>query len=412
MGSKMVNCRAKSSFLLFILLVFSGCSSVLPTKEPVTLSFMHPRDEAGRYEMWAQEFQEMYPYISVELKSAENNTLDMRVREDVFIASQFELPQLVEQQAMLNLSAYYDQDEDLLVDDFYPESVSIFTSQGKRWAVPFGIDLLMMFYNKDLFDGSGVGYPQIGWTWGDFLDKALQVNDPDENIFAYALHYENEMSIYEPLLFIYQHGGQIFDNFQSPTEFTLDEPLNVEAMEFYASLIHTHNVAPTQEQSTRMGRPYPWRPIYEQHIAMWEMMLSNRGGFSAQRQLDINWGVVPLPRDAQMVTMASANGLFISSTTDYPDDCWLWVSFLSRKMAPNQMPARRSLAESAAWEQAVGYDVAVASRDSLDGAMLVNPDLTGFETALAAMMNAFSRIRNGEATPETALNEAQISSGF
>jgi ABC-type glycerol-3-phosphate transport system substrate-binding protein len=408
----MVNRKSIRFIPIFIFLVCSGCSSVLPTKQPVTLSFMHPRDEAGRYEMWAQEFQEIYPYITVELKSAENNTLDMRVREDAFMATQFELPQLVEQQAMLNLSAYYDQDEDLHVEDFYPESVSIFTSQGKRWAVPFGVDLLMMYYNKDLFDRYGVGYPQVGWTWGDFLDTALQVNDPDENIFAYALHYENEMSIYEPVLFIYQHGGQIFDNFNSPTEFTLDQPLNVEAMEFYASLIHTHNVAPTQEQSTRIGRPYPWRPIFEQHIAMWEMMLSDRGGFSSQRQWDMNWGLISLPQDAQMATMASAEGLFISSTTDNPDDCWLWVSFLSHKMAPNQMPARRSLAESAAWEQAVGYDVAVAARTSLDGSMLVNPDLTGFETALTAMMNAFNRIRSGEATPETALYEAQISSGF
>ena len=52
------------------------------------------------------------------------------MKEDVFMASQFELPQLLQQQAVLNLSAYYDQDEELVAEDFYPEAVDIFTGQG------------------------------------------------------------------------------------------------------------------------------------------------------------------------------------------------------------------------------------------------------------------------------------------
>ncbi len=394
------------------LLVSTACSQVLPTQEPVTISFVHPPDESGRYEMWAQEFMEQYPYITLDLKDTEQVSYELRVQEDVFMASQFELPQLQQQQVILNLSAYYDQDEEIQEEDFYPEAVNIFASQGKRWAVPFSINLLMMYYNKDLLDRFGVEYPRSDWTWADFLDIALRANDPNENIFAYALHYENELAVYEPVLFIYQHGGQLFDNFQNPTDFTLDDPLNVEAMEFYAGLIHTHNVAPTQEQSRRMGRPYPWRPILQQNIALWTLMLSDRGGITWPMDWEMDWGVVPLPRDAFSATMATAEGLFISSKTEQPDECWLWVSFLSQQMSPNQMPARRSLAESNAWEQAVGYDVAVAARTSLEGVMLVNPELMGFETALNAMVEAFAAVRLGDINPETALMNAQEKSGF
>ncbi|MDF1515969.1 MAG: extracellular solute-binding protein, partial [Anaerolineae bacterium] len=269
--------------ILGFLLVTAACSPALPTQEPVTISFVHPEDPSGRYEMWVQQFQEMYPYITLDLKDTSQISYDMRIKEDVFMASQFEMPQLLQQNAALTLSAYFDQDEDLQAEDFYPEAASIFTSQGKRWAVPFGINMLMLYYNKDLLDRYGAVYPDLGWTWGDFLDIALQVNDPFENIFAYAVHYENELSVYEPVLFIYQHGGRLFDNIQSPTDFTLDEPLNVEAMEFYASLIHTHNVAPTQQQVALMGRPYPWRSVLEQRVAMWALMLSDRGGVSWPR---------------------------------------------------------------------------------------------------------------------------------
>ncbi len=110
--------------------------------------------------------------------------------------------------------------------------------------------------------------------------------------------------------------------------------------------------------------------------------------------------------------MASADGLFISSKTEHPDECWLWLNYLSQQMPPNQMPARRSLMESNAWEQQVGYDVAVAARTALDGAILVNPDLLGFETALNAMMEAFAAIRSGETDADTALHDAQQKSGF
>ncbi|MDF1516086.1 MAG: hypothetical protein P1S60_19920, partial [Anaerolineae bacterium] len=130
------------------------------------------------------------------------------------------------------------------------------------------------------------------------------------------------------------------------------------------------------------------------------------------RTWEMNWGIVPLPQDAAPATMAAADGLFISSATAHPDACWLWVSYLSQQMHPNLMPARRSLAESNAWEQAVGYDVAVAARAALEGAILVNPDIMGFESALNAMMQAFSEIRTGSVEPETALMNAQEASGF
>lgn len=162
----------------------------------------------------------------------------------------------------------------------------------------------------------------------------------------------------------------------------------------------------------QVGRPYPWRPILEQRFAMWTLMLSDRGGITWPMEWEMNWGLVPLPQDAAPATMASAEGLFISSKTEHPDACWLWVTFLSQQMSPNQMPARRSLAESSTWEQAVGYDVAVAARSALDGAILVNPDIMGFESALNAMMQAFTAIRGGDVEPETALVDAQEASGF
>ena len=78
---------------------------------------------------------------------------------------------------------------------------------------------------RDLFDRYGVAYPEIGWTWDDFLDTALALRNPDEDVFGYVAT-EPEQAAH----FIYQHGGQLYDDLRAPTYPTFDDPLTVEAM--------------------------------------------------------------------------------------------------------------------------------------------------------------------------------------
>ncbi len=67
-----------SCIVVSVILMTSACSAPLPTQEPVTISFVYPEDPSGRYEMWAQQFQEAYPYITLELKDTTQISYDMR----------------------------------------------------------------------------------------------------------------------------------------------------------------------------------------------------------------------------------------------------------------------------------------------------------------------------------------------
>lgn len=398
--------------LIVLAVLVSGCSMFVPTPEPVTISFVHPEDPTGAYERRAQEFQDAYPHVTVELVSRDGVRGSDLPDHDAFVVSQFEVSQYVAQNAVLDLTSFIEQDEELNAGDFYPAALSVFNAQGRQWALPFGIDMLMLYYNRDIFDRYSATYPQVGWDWGDFLDAALAVTDPGADLFGYALHHDTDFAIYEPVVLIYQHGGQIFDNLQAPTMATLDDPYNIEAMEFYASLIYNHGVSPTPQEAQQLGRPYPWRSVMEQQVAMWATMLSEQGGLRWPMEWNFNWGVVPMPRDAMAGTLALAEGLFISSESEHPDVAWDWISFVSRQVPSFQMPARQSLAQSATYEQAVGSDVAAASRAAIGEAILVNPTILGFETTLNAMAEAFAQIRSGEVTPEIALTTAQEKSGF
>lgn len=389
-----------------------GCSRMVPTPEPVTISFVHREDVTGEYAQWAAAFHELYPHITVELMSAASVGYDQMPTKDGFIATQFELNTYLQQAAILNLSPFIEQDEDLDLASFYSSALDVFSSQGRQWALPFGIDTVMVYYNREIFERYGVDYPQVGWTWVDFLDRALDVTDPGADIYGYPIHYQGEFAIFEPVMMMYQNGGRIFDSLQAPTRATLDDPRNIEAMEFYASLIHDYDVSPTQEEVQRMGRGYPFRGIIEERYAMWATMYSARGGEQWPVEWDMSWGMVPMPQDESAASLATVDGLYISAATEHPDAVWTWINFLSQQTHPFLIPARRSLAESAEYKRDVGEEVALAGEAALEDAILVNPDLLGFEDALEALGLALVQIRSGEMTPEAALVAAQERAEF
>jgi ABC-type glycerol-3-phosphate transport system substrate-binding protein len=146
--------------ICLLVVPFSGCrGGVIPTPEPVTIVFAHSGFDAEYYEALIQEFSENYPYITVELVSSDTGDAD------VFVDSQFALSELREQGNVLSLDPFIEQDASFDLFDFYPGTVELFTSQEEVWAIPAGVDVMVMFYNQDLFDQYGVPYPEVGWTW-------------------------------------------------------------------------------------------------------------------------------------------------------------------------------------------------------------------------------------------------------
>lgn len=85
-----------------------------------------------------------------------------------------------------DLGPFIEQDPSFDLADFYPAMLDFYTDEGSVWAIPSGVDLVAMFYNKDLFDQYDVPYPEVGWTWDDFLSKAQALRDPDAGVYAYT----------------------------------------------------------------------------------------------------------------------------------------------------------------------------------------------------------------------------------
>ena len=77
-----------------------------------------------------------------------------------------------------------------------------------------------------------------------------------------------------------------------------------------------------------------------------------------------------------------------------------------------QSPVRRSLAESPDYAQQVGPEVAQVVRSSMEGALLLSPDLAEFEQALGVFGQALESIVTQRSTPDEAMTWAQHQSRF
>ena len=122
----------------------------------------------------------------------------------------------------------------------------------------------------------------------------------------------------------------------------------------------------------------------------------------------MRWGMAPLPRDAQSATLMSVEGYFVSSQAQHPDACWQWISFLSEQTSHLLAPARKSLVESAAYEQQVGSGVAAVAQASMESAMLPSsPRLVEFGGVWEIFWRALDEIISGSSTPEEAMARAQ-----
>lgn len=396
----------------------AGCTEVTPVPEPstasadgsVTVRYAGYYMDEEYYRGLIQAFNKQYPSIAVEfLPRTEDQLAALGAgAADVRPVWPAMFGPVQERGDLLALDSVIHEGDSLLeLSDLYPGVLETFATDGQVWAIPVGTNLRMMYYNLDLFDRYGVPYPEIDWTWDDFLDAAQAIRDPDAAVYGYGC----SEYFYESTQWVFSHGGRLFDDMQDPTRTTFDDPLTVEALEWWADLAHEYDVCIASVEVG--GHDDLFRIIREGRVGIWSVSYSVRGGRAwpdgSNAPLRFAWGIVPLPRDSQFASGAFVLGVAISSQAEHPEAACKWVTFLSRQAREYAAPVRRSIAESAEFEELVGADVAAAARATLeDGLVLWSPSAyTRFGDELDTLRMAIRDVLAGRRTVQEAMDRAQ-----
>jgi multiple sugar transport system substrate-binding protein len=392
--------------ICLILVLLAGCARPTPPPEPVTISFAYPAWYEGYFEALVDEFHESHPHITVELRPIPRSVFGQSFwagDADAFVSGTWHrnLLMMLEQDLIMDLRPFIKADLDFDREDFYTGEAGFLGRDQSIWGVPIGAHLIVMYYNQDLFDQYGAVYPEPGWTWSDFLDAALALRDPDEDVFGFV-----PTNSIGAASFVYQHGGQLYDDLQTPTYAMFDAPLTVEALEWYTALFLDHNIAPTPDQGRQaFGSDDVGQAIRRGQVGMWTGGVGWQGGWEEDGVQIFRWGMAPLPHDTQAATLAPSENLFIFKQAQHPEACWQWISFVSGQMAPEWVvPVRTSQIESESYEQLVGDEVASVVRAAAADILIVSPRIYG---ELALFDQAAERVITDGDTSNQALEWAQ-----
>ncbi|RKP53239.1 sugar ABC transporter substrate-binding protein [Cohnella endophytica] len=225
--------------------------------------------------------------------------------------------------------------------DSKPLDSLAYTYQGKPVAYAAANEILLMYYNKDMFDKANVPYPPSvldkAWTWDEFVATAKKLTidkkgkHPDEagfnpqSIVQYGASVENFTWQLEP--WTLSNGGGFYNT--DGTEVRIGEDASVEAIQKVADLYLKDHVAPLSVGQTDDGIQ---RTIISGTVAMATNGAWNVGtSLNAWKDAGNHYGVAVLPYMKEKVTVNTGGANVVFSQTKHPNEAMEWLKWYGQE---------------------------------------------------------------------------------
>ncbi len=331
------------------------------------------------------------------------------------------VPQLAEIGALVDLkgpeiAAMTDPDYDW--DDFNATPLAAGEWQGKQYAVPVRSNMLMMFYNRALYEKAGLPEPTPDLTWDEFFEQApklVQDTDGDGQVDAWAVDTLFNRDGLTPTVWqtiMNSYGVNLLDDEGKPA---FNNETGVKALEMHKRLLDyappgalAHGFTESL-QAFRQGQVavmFTWGSVYRATVTDANVSKLTNGEV----------GMQTLPVGS--VSGGAHRGIWsagIASKSPNKEAAWTFLQWLTSKEGERtnsqlvgSFPARNStLAEGARdkWQEAVfpalrhAYDTAAAGK-------MWRIRSPKSDATQAIQADEVSRFLSGSATAQEALSAA------
>ncbi|WP_052659394.1 ABC transporter substrate-binding protein [Bacillus alveayuensis] len=171
---------------------------------------------------------------------------------DLFWLSQEYIPMYAELGVIAPLDDYVKENSKVNLDDYFEGPLEVGKVNGKLYGLPWINQPVMLYYNKTLFEKSGVELPSPDWTWEDF-EKAAQALTKDTNNDGKIDQFGTVIDGWPPIAtWVWTYGGEIIDK---DGKVRLDEPEAIEGIKMFDKLINKDKVTPNKTQAQNTGGP-------------------------------------------------------------------------------------------------------------------------------------------------------------
>jgi multiple sugar transport system substrate-binding protein len=282
----MKGARILAAVLILAAFAATMVSAADQKKEIVFWSF-HSRDEGKFMGSLVDKYKAVNPDVTIKFELVpQTDYMGAKLTTafaagsgpDVFLISPGDFLKYVNSGIAADLSGYYTKS---IRDDFLPSSLEAVTVNDKLYAVPFEIELLALYYDKDVLKAAGVQPPR---TWTELLSATKKLSSstqPGLVIPTDSGYYQN--FVWYP--FLWQTGANVIDVKQKKGVF--EGPGVEQALKLWADLIKAG-------AATKLAQG-PWDPLVASGVAPMQVVGTWIIGQLERNYPTKNIGVVPLP---------------------------------------------------------------------------------------------------------------------
>ena len=320
----------------------------------ITFQLTGDPEEVVVYESLVESFEKANPEVTIKmvpLADKDDHLAKLTTAfsggtpPDVFLLNFREYSQFVETGAVQPIGPEL---ESLGIDtaDYYEPPVDAFTYDDELQCMPQNVSSLAVYYNKQLFKKAGLDAPQEGWSWEDFRQTAIELTGGDVRGVGI------EANIIRLAPFAWSNGGEIVDDPENPTTFTLDDPATREALEFFVQLAREDEVIPTEEEIEAAED-------LESMFAGGKlgMLLTSRRDTPEFREVaGLKWDVAALPVAEEPVNILHSDAYCVASESEEHDAAFEFIKYATGErgqtitaLGGRTVPSLKSVASSGAF---------------------------------------------------------------
>jgi multiple sugar transport system substrate-binding protein len=381
-----------------------------PSPEPVKLTyftFSAAPDHLRDLDAIVQAFQQKHPNVTIEVQTASYDQYFTKLQTaiaggtapDTFELNYENFVSYSSAGALLDLSPLAAADTDFGADIYYPRAYEVFQAEGRQYGLPETFSVVLLFYNKDIFDAEGVAYPSSDWRWADERAAAEKLTDAAKGVWGDF----QPIQFWEFYKVLAQNGGQFFD--ANKTKATFNDAKGVEAARWLIDKVGT--VMPTDAQ---MGGQDDTALFKAGKLAMWHNGIWQ---FAGLKDVPFNWDVQVEPGNVRKAHHFFSNAVVASAQTRHPQEAWAWLRFLtsSPEAVKVRLEASWELPAVADESQFASYlsQVPPANRKAVFEALadIVVPPVIEQQSQMTDIVSkALEKAKLGQSTVEAALDDA------
>jgi multiple sugar transport system substrate-binding protein len=314
----------------------TSTASEAETHDPVTIMMWQTSgDERPYMNKLREDFQKEYDWIKLDIVQTPENSdllsaMAAGTNPDVFGTGYPQFSTLIYQGAFLELDEYVNSTPDY--QNFVKDQVETFMSNGHYYGVPGGRYVLGMNYNKEMFEAAGI--KETPKTWDEFLETCKKLTKADKSQYGYSMNM-SQWAGWHFEMWAWAAGGEISlkDEATGKLTLTFDDPKNVEAGEFYRTLIKEGVVQP----DINIDNDGVKKEFSQGRAAMTIGGMGDVSGAVSDGMKAENIGFFDMPAGPSgkgyNIDGGDGSGIVYTEDKNKADACWKYLMYTSSKTA-------------------------------------------------------------------------------